>query len=719
MSPSPAPASVAAITSRCLAAALVAALGAAALAQAPQPPPTTQKPPATASQPPRGQTGQPQPPAAQQQPPTFRAEANLVRVDVYPTAGGKPVPDLKLDDFEVLEDNVPQEVRTFEHVVVQAPTSEELAARREPNTVAQSRQMAAESKARLFVLYLDTYHISRGGAMSVRDALVRFLRKALGPDDLIAVTTPELPASTVTFARQTGSIEDLVDKFYRWSRRDALTEYDPIEEQYMQCYPPSSADHSTVSPIAREMIARRRERITLQSLSELVFHLGGIREERKAVLAVSEGWVLYQQSRGLTQTTAGQMNIGSQFQSRCDSDRQQLSMEDHQRDFRNLVDDANRANVSFYPLDPRGLVVFDQSLATGFIDANVDSINLNSRLESLQNLASATDGIAIVNSNDIDRGLRRVVDDLTSYYLLGYYPTNTKYDGRFRSIKVRVKRPGIDLRYRRGYRAATREEVASRAAAEPAPGAAPSPTASALSTLSKFRTDAVVQAQGGYTWLAAPDGAVRPTLWLFGEWDPALATRDEQWKPGADVTIVVTAPDRTPLDTVRQTLTRDARSFDVRVPVPAGQTAGDYNVRITTKPAGAVLGTTETLHIVVPKWPAAGTTAVGQPALFRRGPFTGPGWLAAGDLRFRRQERIKVEVSVIGAMTGSSIQLLDRTGHPLPIPVTAAERDETGTRVLSGEATLAPLGTGDYVLEVTIRQGDTTQKVLAAFRIIP
>ena len=545
MSPSPAPASVAAITSRCLAAALVAALGAAALAQAPQPPPTTQKPPATASQPPRGQTGQPQPPAAQQQPPTFRAEANLVRVDVYPTAGGKPVPDLKLDDFEVLEDNVPQEVRTFEHVVVQAPTSEELAARREPNTVAQSRQMAAESKARLFVLYLDTYHISRGGAMSVRDALVRFLRKALGPDDLIAVTTPELPASTVTFARQTGSIEDLVDKFYRWSRRDALTEYDPIEEQYMQCYPPSSADHSTVSPIAREMIARRRERITLESLSELVFHLGGIREERKAVLAVSEGWVLYQQSRGLTQTTAGQMNIGSQFQSRCDSDRQQLSMEDHQRDFRNLVDDANRANVSFYPLDPRGLVVFDQSLATGFIDANVDSINLNSRLESLQNLASATDGIAIVNSNDIDRGLRRVVDDLTSYYLLGYYPTNTKYDGRFRSIKVRVKRPGIDLRYRRGYRAATKEEVASRAAAEPAPGAAPSPTASALSTLSKFRTDAVVQAQGGYTWLAAPDGAVRPTLWLFGEWDPALATRDEQWKPGADVTIVVTAPDRT------------------------------------------------------------------------------------------------------------------------------------------------------------------------------
>jgi VWFA-related protein len=705
MSPSLAPTSVNALTARCLAAALLAGLGALALAQGQQPP--------------QVRTGQAPPPAAQEQRPTFRTETNFVRVDVYPTAGGKPVTDLEMGDFEVLEDGVPQQVRTFEHVVVQAPTSEEMAARPEPNTVAQSRQMAAESKARLFVLYLDTYHISKGGAMSVRDALIRFLRKALGPDDLIAVSTPELSASTLTFARQTGSIEDLVDKFYRWSRRDSITEYDPIEEQYMRCYPASSDDHSSVSATAREMIERRRERITFESLSELVFHLGAIREERKAVLAVTEGWMLYRSSRTLTQSNAGQMNIGSQFQSRCDGDRQQLAMEDHERDFRNLLDDANRANVSFYPLDPRGLVVFDQSLASGFIDAVADARNLNARLDSLQTLAGATDGIAIVNSNDIDRGLRRVVDDLSSYYLLGYYSTNPKTDGGFRAIKVRVKRSGVDLRYRRGYRAATKAEVASRAAAAATPGAAPSPTASALSTLSKIRADAVVQARGGYTWLAAPDGTVRPTLWLVGEWDPALATRDEQWKAGVDVTIAVIAPDRTPLDTIHQTLTHDARAFDARVPVPAGQTPGDYDVRITTKPAGTVLGSTETLHIVVPKWPAAGATAIGQPTLFRRGPFTGPGWVVAGDLRFRRQERIKVEVSVSGTMTGSGVRLLDRAGHALPIPVLSAERDENGTRIVSGEVALAPFSTGDYLLEVTITRSDTTQKVLAAFRIIP
>src|ERR1035437_9585969 len=129
--------------------------------------------------------------------------------------------------------------------------------------------------------------------MSVRDALIRFLQRALGPDDLIAVTTPELPASTVTFARRTASIEELVDKFYRWSRRDSITQYDPIEEQYMQCYPQAAGETGRMSTVAREMIQRRRERLTLDSLQELVVNLGGLREERKAVLAVSEGWILY------------------------------------------------------------------------------------------------------------------------------------------------------------------------------------------------------------------------------------------------------------------------------------------------------------------------------------------------------------------------------------------------------------------------------------------
>ena len=683
-----------------------------------QTPPQTQKPPAT-----QGQATPGQPPAQQgqpaQQPPVFRAGVNFVRVDAYPTAGGKPVLDLKQEDFEVSEDGVPQKVETFEHVVIQAPTVLERASAPEPNTVAQSREMVAESKARLFVLFLDTYHISTEGALNSRAALTRFLNSALGPDDLIAVTTPELPVGTVTFARRTETIEAMLERFWRWGRRGAVMEFDPIEEQYMRCYPMSPGDSGGMSGTARDMIRRRRERMTLESLQGLVVHLGGLREERKAVLAVSEGWILYARDSQLPMPTIGGLSRLDPEMMRCESDRAVLAQEDHGLDFRRMLNDANRANVSFYPMDPRGLVVFDTPISEGPISLFADGASLRARLDSLRTMADNTDGVAIVNSNDLDCGLRRVVDDLSSYYLLGYYSSNPKADGGYRTIKVQVKRPGVDVRHRRGYRAATKADLAEIASVTAAKATPVSPVAGAVSSLGRIRTDAVVQARVGYTWAAAADGSVTPVLWLVGEWDLAVASKDEQWKAGADLSIAVSAPDKASLENSKQTVTRETRGFVLRVPVPAGQSAGDYSLRVTTKPVGTSLGSTETLHVVLPEWPKAGAIAVGQPQLFRRGPYTGTSFVAAADLRFRRQERLKVEVGVLGPMTAGEVRLLDRAGNLLGVPVASATRDENGAKVVSGEVVLAPLGVGDYVLETTITQGSTTQKVLAAFKIVP
>jgi VWFA-related protein len=707
-----APSSASGVKARLVVALALASGGALLLAQGQAPPPQTQKPPATQGQPQQGQ-----PPA--QQPPVFRAGTNFVRVDAYPTANGKPVMDLKQEDFEVSEDGVPQKVETFEHVVIQAPTVLDRARAPEPNTVAQSREMVAESKARLFLLFLDTYHISREGALNSRAALTRFLYGALGPDDLIAVTTPELPVGAITFARRTESIEALLDRFWQWSRRGSITEYEPIEEQYIRCYPKGPGESGTLSGTAREMIRRRRERLTLESLQGLVVHLGGLREERKAVLAVSEGWILYgRDSQVPTPTVAGLSRLDGEM-SRCETDRAVLAQEDHGLDFRRMLNDANRANVSFYPMDPRGLVVFDTPISEEPISVVTDLAGLRNRLDSLRTMADATDGVAIVDSNDLDRGLRRVVDDLSSYYLLGYYSSNPKADGGYRAIKVRVKRSGVDVRHRRGYRAATQADLAEIASVTTAKSSPPSPVASAVSSLGRIRNDAVVQARASYTWAAAADGSVAPVLWLVGEWDLTVASRDEQWKAGADVSIAVTAPDKASLESSKQTLTRETRGFVLRVPVPAGQSAGDYSLRVTTKPVGVSLGSTETLHVVLPEWPKAGAVAVSQPLLFRRGPYTGTTFVAAADLRFRRQERLKVEVGVLGPMTSGEVRLLDRAGKPLGVPVVSVTRDENGAKVVSGEVVLAPLGAGDYILETAITQGATTQKVLAAFKIVP
>ena len=156
--------------------------------------------------------------------------------------------------------------------------------------------------------------------------------------------------------------------------------------------------------------------------------------------------------------------------SQCDADRIRLAEIDDEYYLRELIASANRANASFYTVDPRGLVVFDSPIGPEpFPRLEVDQANLRNRLDSLHVLANNTDGFAVVNSNDLDKGLKRISDDLTSYYLLGYYSTNTKLDGRFRTLKVNIRQPGIDVRARRGYKAATADEVAAARSAAAAP----------------------------------------------------------------------------------------------------------------------------------------------------------------------------------------------------------------------------------------------------------
>src|SRR5207237_6562830 len=128
----------------------------------------------------------------------------------------------------------------------------------------------------------------------------------------------------------------------------------------------------------------------------------------------------------------------------CETDRSTLAYMDDDSSFRLLLDEANAANTSFYPIDPRGLTVFDESIGkpvTGFTPAgtptivppSVDASRLRARLDSLQTLAGATDGMAIVNTNNLAAGLKRVADDLSSYYLIGYYSSG-KLDGKFHPI---------------------------------------------------------------------------------------------------------------------------------------------------------------------------------------------------------------------------------------------------------------------------------------------
>ena len=110
---------------------------------------------------------------------------------------------------------------------------------------------------------------------------------------------------------------------------------------------------------------------------------------------------------------------------------------DFEERFRDLLTSARQANVAFYPISPAGLQGMPFS-ERGGIDLDAYHAQMR-RADSLRSLASETDGIAVINTNNLAGGMRSIADDLHAYYVLGYYTSNTTWDGKVRSIKVRLK----------------------------------------------------------------------------------------------------------------------------------------------------------------------------------------------------------------------------------------------------------------------------------------
>lgn len=658
----------------------------------------------------------PQKPAQDPQRPIFRTEANFIRVDVFPTRDGSPVKDLTSADFEVLEDGVPQKIDTFEFVQVRGSLSQP--ERRDPNSIQESRDMMRDPRARVFVLFLDIPHVTMDGAWNVRAPLVRLIDRILGPDDLVGIMTPMMAASDITFARKSDVIAGGLYDRWPWGERFTLAE-DEREYLYRACYAwPETKD------VVAEMSARRRERTTLDAMFELVHWLRDQREERKAILTVSEGWALFRQNTdltrprvidrasGTTEPIPGPQPIGVGHDGRlrlghdtnmtgskatCDADRVYLSQMDNERYFTDIIGAANAANASFYTVDPRGLPVFDSPIGPAAPPpVSVDIATLQHRIETLRTLANATDGLAAVNSNDIEKGLRRMADDLTSYYLLGYYSTNTKLDGRYRRLEVTVKRPGVEVRARRGYRAATERDVTEARAAAPAPVPAHVRAAhDALTGLARLRPSSLFNAHA----IAVQGGST--TVWVAGEMKtaPTAAGRAEITVSAGNATASATAAlapgQRSFLAPVAMN-SRVSEPLDVRVRVPqeSGQPPLTDMVR-----TDAVEG-------------------LAHPLLFRRGPSTGNRVQPAGSPSFSRTERARFEVPAADGAALSSGRMLDRNGTAIELPVTLSERtDDTGQRWLTAEVILAALAPGDYVLELSGALDGSEQKVLTAIRV--
>jgi VWFA-related protein len=660
--------------------------------------------------------------------PTFRSGAAYIRVDMYATRDGKAIDDIQPSEVEILEDGVPQKIEAFEHVRVRTGIPQEL--RVEPKGVEESRQMAGDPRARVFVIFLDTYHTQVEGSARMRQPLINFIDRVLGPDDMVALMTPEMAATEVTFQRKTTVITRMLEREWLWGRRLRMagTDQDEREDLYDACYPPVPG----IGDIAREMKARRREKLTLDALEDLMVHLAGIREERKAIVTVTEGWLLYKPDTNLARNLgdaglspgdvlfrpprsrpSDAAQVQGSVRVQCEADRMALAALDHQLRLEEMTQIANRGNVTFYPVFARGLVPFDAPIGPEKPPpVAVDMANLRNRQNTLRYLADGTDGTSVINTNNIDGALRRIVDDLSSYYLMGYYTTNTRLDGRFRTITVRVKRPDVTVRARKGYRGYTTEELARGGVSPAALGAAGDSATAAPATVAPPAVNFSARAQfriRAAAWSRA--GLTGGTVWIVGELDQQTK-RLPAWTRGGQAEITVTGADNAQVATQRLELKPGESAFALQLPDAGGMQSGDYTVRVRLRsPVEGELGLIDTARISVKSPPS-----LGDAIMWRRGPSTGPQHRRTADPRFQRNERIRLELATSSAEPATA-RVIDRNGQPMTVPVEVSERpDPSGSfQWVVVDLGVAPFAPADYAIEVS--QGQTRQ--ITAFRVVP
>ncbi len=673
-----------------------------------------------------------QPPAAPQEDqalPRFRAGASLVRVDAYVSLNGTPITDLAVDDFEVFEDDTAQKVESLELIRAREARGDTTSGPSTPASTQEQRAAAQDPNARVFVLYLDRWHVGTDGSFRSAAPVEAFLDKVVGPNDLVGVMTPDITPQNMTLVRKGNGIDRVLRDVWYWGERDRLNTSDPHEDGIRACYP----DSGSTAGIAKEMVERRREQQTLRSLDGMVRYLDGVREERKFVLLLSEGWVQFRRNDQLGRPLGGQVpggpdgvgvgpdgrlttggrqaQEGNTTYDACERERVMLSYIDHELEVRQMAQRANRANVSFYPLDPRGLTAFDDSLGGAFRPSSLsqDRERMASRQDGLKVLAEQTDGVWILNTNDTAGALTRILADTNSYYLLSYYSTNPKLDGRFRRITVRVKRPDAEVRARPGYLAPT--EAEARTAGATLAGAkgvgtrvVPPGVTRALDAIAPGRGTVPLRVQA--TGLAT---RIRAIVEL-----DAVTARQPEWAMGGTLQVTIESE-------------KGGAPIVTSLPLPAGQRSvvfegpeadlapGRYYVRLEGRPERGTTTIRATTDATVG---AAGASIAPALVVLRRGPTTGLAYQATADPRFRRTERLRAEVPILaeGPLTGVG-RVLTREGQPLALQVTMTERrdERSGTRYLVGDVTLAPLAQGDYVLELQAGRASATY----GFRIVP
>ncbi|PWU04115.1 MAG: VWA domain-containing protein [Terriglobia bacterium] len=377
--------------------------------------------------------------ASAQQPARFGTTTQLVVEDVLVKAkDGSPVEGLKASDFVITEDGRPQKIAVFEYQRLEenaAPSPSAPLPAKEPESnlpPVTINQIAAGKPGeikyrdrRLMVLFFDMTSMPIQDQIRAQNAAVKFLKTQMTPSDLVAI---------MTFSSDVKVVQDFTgdrDQLEKQIRKLVVGEGQGLEESVSDDSSSDAGDAFQQDDSEFNIFNTDRQLSALETAAKM---LGALNEKKALVYFAS----------GMTRNGV-----------------------DNQAQLQATVNAAIRANVSFYPIDARGLVAQaplgdaskgspgGQGMYSGS-SAHASTSRFQGQQETLYALAADTGGKALLDNNDLSAGIVQAQKDISSYYIIGYYSSNEALDGRFRRIRISVKDPAVSSRmakldYRQGY----------------------------------------------------------------------------------------------------------------------------------------------------------------------------------------------------------------------------------------------------------------------------
>lgn len=413
---------------------LVAQLMPAGLAQQPNNPPTNPAP-TTPSSPPTDDD-------------VVKITTKLVQVDAVITdKNGKLIRDLRPDEVQIFEDEHEQKITNFSFIVAEAPTVEP-----SPSTAVDKTKpplppvkLRPENIRRTIALVVDDLGLSFTSTVDVRRALKKFVDEQMVPGDLVAILrTSGGIGALQQFTADKRQLYAAIERV-KWNSigRSGISAFAPITD--------TSRQSDSLQEANQEFNEFREDAFAVGTLGAVGYVVQGMRElpGRKSVLLMSDGFRIY---------TRGESNR---------NERTLMAL-------RRLLDQANRATVVIYTMNASGLQTLGLTAAdhTGGMSSQQLELQLTDRRttafesqDGLDYLARETGGFPIRNTNDLSGGIRRVMEDQKSYYLIGYRPDESTFDKKtglrtFHKLSLKITRPGkFNVRMRNGFFGFSDDEI--------------------------------------------------------------------------------------------------------------------------------------------------------------------------------------------------------------------------------------------------------------------